>query len=295
MEQYKLIHSLSTADSIVKRNNVDLFMHASYFFLSCLYAKINGFHITLHTDEFGAELLKHAPYNEIIIDIKKPEGLSDKFFAWPKFVALENSPIDAIHIDGDVILRSLYLKDLLWKPTDCICQCEENKLINKLINKMYGKIYNISAEAMKDCWYPEWANRECNIMYNTSVIGLFNNDLRKEWMDTYWKMTKEYKEKGNYIEGSCHDIIVEQQFLRDLIIKKDYSCNFVIDEKEDFDKMNLEASSKGYLHVMNDKRRMLESCLQNIIMINPFLRQEILRMQFILGINKEEYKEIKLI
>jgi hypothetical protein len=61
----RLVHSFST-----KRCKGDkLKVNVWCFTLSCLYAKKSNFEIVLHTDKKGADLLKHAPYDKVIIDL----------------------------------------------------------------------------------------------------------------------------------------------------------------------------------------------------------------------------------
>jgi hypothetical protein len=97
-----LLHSFYTGSN----SEANLFVNVATYTLSCLYAKKSGFTIYLHTDEKGARLLSHCPYDKIIVDLKAEDfPLADILYAAPKLKILEKYPLGTIHIDGDVFFK----------------------------------------------------------------------------------------------------------------------------------------------------------------------------------------------
>lgn len=57
----KIIHSFYNE----KCNDFNIFMYSCYFTLSCLYIKLNGRNISIHTDSKFGELIESCPYEHI--------------------------------------------------------------------------------------------------------------------------------------------------------------------------------------------------------------------------------------
>lgn len=255
----RIVHSFTSSHC----DNESLFMHLCYFILSCLYAKHAGFNIVAHCDERSNQILQIAPYDEIITDL---EGIlapaNSRIYAWGKFEAMKNEDLGNIHIDGDVFLKSPKLIKLLnFDDYDCIVQCLENKGI---FGGDQNPIWRDNAWLFSTCKYPSWANRECNYMYNCGVIGFNNEELKREYFNTYENMVKQYAQTKIDIPGTVPDIIIEQQFLKDLTDARKYNvkCLLPVDNHES---MHNYATSIGYQHVIGgSKRRNLDKCLQAI-------------------------------
>ena len=255
----RIVHSFTSTHC----SNESLFMHLCYFVLSCIYAKNSGFDIVEHCDKRAKEILELAPYDEIITDL---EGVTppanSTIYAWGKFAAMQNEDLGNIHIDGDVFLKSPKLIKLLnFDEYDCIVQCLENRII-------YGGDQNViwrdNASLFNSCKYPDWAKRECNAMYNCGVIGINNAGLKKEYFDTYNDMVKQYKATGLNIPGTVPDIIIEQQFLKDLCEYKGYKVKNLL-PVDNHNSLHSYASSIGYQHLIGDsKHKNLDKCLEVI-------------------------------
>jgi hypothetical protein len=245
-----------------------------YFILSCLYAKENGFYIVLHCDNKTADFLSIAPYDEIITDL---EGIkwpaNDKIFAWGKFEAMKNEPLGAIHIDGDVFLKSPKLKELLkFDKYDCIVQNLEIPGVYYGVSNHYQWDYN--SQCFKDCIYPLWAKRECRSMYNCGIIGFNNQDLKDEYFKTYHNMVNQYNNTGINII-SVPDLIIEQQFLKDLTDYKKYKVKTLLNHKDVYS----HADDIGYQHVLGQiKPKVLDKVLllikkHNIEIYNKLMKK----------------------
>ena len=231
----RLAHSFASE----KCDDKMFYIHMCYFILSCLYAKNSGFELALHCDNKTKDFLEMAPYDEIITDIEGCEWPGKRLYAFGKFIAMKDEPLGTIHIDGDVFLKNPELKNILeFSNYDCIVQNIEWPI------EPWGYLWNESADCFKNCEYPSWAKPLCNEMYNCGVIGINNKELKDLYFDTYNWMAQQYKEKGI----DCHsvpDLIIEQQFLKDLTDHFGYSVKQVLDFED------LSSANKiGYQHVL---------------------------------------------
>jgi hypothetical protein len=166
----------------------------------------------------------------------KPEDfpLSGTLYAAPKLKTLEKYPLGTIHIDGDVFLkRPSLVNELDFSTHDAIVQSIERP-------PLYGWGWAGSASALKNCEYPEWAPRECKAMFNNGILGFNNQELKDEYLQTYWNMYEQFKTKG--IHFGVPDIIIEQQFLFELCKTKGYDVKCLIDG----DKPSESANKIGY-------------------------------------------------
>lgn len=235
----------------------EFYMHMAYFILSCIYAKQNGFEIVLHCDKKTYEILQYAPYDEIILDL---EGIvinvDNRIFAWPKFKVMESEPLGSIHIDGDVLLKSPeLLKRMDFTGYDVIVQnYEEPGGYSKFTTDIEFKkahrgskiIWQKCADILKYCEYPKWAPREIHSMYNCGIIGFNNQDLKKEYFDTYWLMLEEYSKHAVKNIKEHADLILEQQFLYDLCKYKNYKVKEFLDSNKN---LHQQAKELKYQHV----------------------------------------------
>ena len=224
-------------------DDIGFFSQCICFALSSIYAKRSGFNINLHTDKKGYEYLKMCPYDNIYVDLDDIDLPAKRLYAAVKFKVMENYPLGTIHIDGDVLLKNSNLINLLnFDDYDCIVQSVEAPPI-------YGYGWAYSASVWDNCEYPEWANRECKIMYNCGVIGFNNRTLKNEYFTTYWNMYEQFLEKG-IEKSSVPDLIIEQQFLYDLCKSKDYKTKCLIDGNHP----SKSANEIGYQHLIGSSK-----------------------------------------
>ena len=253
--------SLRLVHSFVSRNCDDknLFIHLSYFILSCIYAKKAGFEIALHCDNRTMDILKIAPYDEIINDLENvPSPANKTIYAWSKFKAMENEPLGTIHIDGDVFLKSEGLKDILnFNEYDCIVQSIEhyNTFNNNSKHLFLKNIWEKNTALFMQCKYPVWANRKCESMFNCGVVVFNNQELKNEYFNTYWKMLDLYNKTGLMVYNTTPDIIIEQQFLKDLVEHNKYKVKFVLPYCDSFDELCNNANHINYQHVIGGSKK----------------------------------------
>ena len=244
----RIVHSFTSTNCDDKL----LFVHLTYFVLSCIYAKESGFEVAVHCDNRAKKILEIAPYDEIITDL---EGLlppaNSHIYAWGKFEAMKREPLGTIHIDGDVFLKSKGLQRVLeFAEYDCIVQNIEHLGTYSNGGNVSQMIWEINSAIFNSCQYPQWAKRDCNSMYNCGVIGFNNQELKDEYFDTYTNMVEQYNKTRLNIDKTTPDIIIEQQFLKDLVEYKGYKTKFVLPYCDCFDALCEEANHAHYQHVI---------------------------------------------
>ena len=235
-------------------------LNTFYFALSCIYAKKSGFKINLHTDKRGYRYLKELPYDEIWIDLEDLPN-TKRCFAASKFKALENEPLGVIHIDGDVFIKKPELAHILdFEDNDLIVQSlEERGKFN------YGWGWDRSAFVLSKCTYPEWTSKYLTCMFNNGVLGINNQKLKEEYLNTYWYMLDQYLEKGIDVD-SVPDLIIEQGFLYDLTKARGYKVKYVLNSNRPYSS----ATEIGYQHLLgNAKLREFDTCKRTLFKESP--------------------------
>ena len=236
----RLVHSFSA----VRCTPETLPVHVYTFTLSAVYAKLNGFEIVLHTDKVGAHYLQYAPYDEIIVDLGTPPD-DKRIFAWCKFVAMNNEPIDSIHIDGDVFIKKPMYDLLALKDEDILCQNLEQIGIFPYQESCWDK----ESYAWRNCKYPLWMPRVFNRMYNCGIISFKDKKIRDEYYKLYNDMMNDF-----YINGKSTDcipeLVSEQKLLYDFAEHKNLKVKCLLDLHE----LNTSANKIGYQHLLGSAK-----------------------------------------
>ena len=160
----RFVHSLWPSPSLNERWGFDaktaIITNIWYYSLSVAYLKKLGQKIVLHTDNFGQECLNHIPYDEIYLTIENevPKDICPIMWACSKFYALKNEPLESIHIDGDVFIKSQKCLDMINAGSfDLFCQGKKILISGKnkyliLFTKIMMLIYNtwISPKELKN-------------------------------------------------------------------------------------------------------------------------------------------------
>ena len=243
----KLIHSFKTLNKDTKFYNL-IWCTA----LSCLYAKESGFNIKLYTDSIAYEYLKYLPYDEIEVSLDDL-SIVKSIYANSKYEALKNEPLDSIHIDCDVFIKSKNFKnELNFENNDLIVQSLEqyivldNTLRNTLLDFWQSAIDNVIPY-----YKPDWVKDYPDKMYNCGIIGFNNQELKNEFIKQYEEGIKILNTHNDKIKGNLLiDVVVEQQYLYDLCKFKNYKVKKVFDLKD----LQQEAIIKGYQHLIGDSK-----------------------------------------
>lgn len=252
-------------------SNKSFAVHMFYFALSCVYAKRSGFNIRLHCDKETYEVLKHCPYDEIVVDLVPTDCPHSCIYAWPKFKAMENEDLGNIHIDGDVFLKSSGLQEILsYNGNDVIVQGKE-------VYDSHFKCWTITKKLCNQLMYPKFLKTELLEMYNCGTVGINNKELKDEYFKIYWDCINYLKVKLNpdnsrdIFELQCiPDIVYEQQVLQDLCEYKGYTTKFVIPSASKHDLIDY-ANEIGYQHVLGGKykEQNLHFCTQILSHLAP--------------------------
>lgn len=271
----RLVHSFASQ----KCSEENFKMHMCYFILSCLYAKNSGFEIVLYCDKKTEDFLKIAPYDEIHPILEGIEWPANgRIYAWSKFFAMANEPLGSIHIDGDVFLKDpKLLEKLNFDNYDCIVQSLETPFVYGADSR---NCWEECRKCFDSCEYPIWAKRLCNEMYNCGIVGINNQELKDEYFKTYWLMLERYNKTGIDID-SVPDIIIEQQFLKDLTDYKRYKVKKLLRTYE----FQQDAINLGYQHLIGlSKMENLDRILKLIKKKDKNIYKKIMLKYY--GINK---------
>lgn len=245
MSKIRLTTSLWTTPMFEGRWNIDSLNQFKNTLLMCAlcvtYAKKNGAHITMHTDDKGYEILSKFGYDEIFSDLNELDNTiktsSTVMWAGGKIIALENEPLGTIHIDNDVfITKSECIENMIERNTgDFIFQHVETT------NYKEQKIF-------KDIITNTHINKDyaCCV----GIIGFNSEEARKIYIDNYryWFNNLEFDKNGdNNINA---DLIVEQLFLYNMMDDMGFIGNDLIGDLrvETVFSVQRKSSQIGYKH-----------------------------------------------
>lgn len=239
-------------------NDFAIFCQATYFTLSCLYAKQIGIDITLFTDRTFGEVV--YPYNKIdyIFENIDAPNIDPLVWAWPKFVALDYCDRDTIHIDGDVFLQKHLCKQILTNINcDVLVQSQEQF-------QEHNNAWTSTFEQIKHLNFPEWIEKEIpKTMPNNGILCVKNEKLWDDYKKLYWSMAEQCIPGFITANGFCvPDIIFEQSFLEKLCEKDNYNIQYLFgtNEKE----ISINSKLFGYSHICGGKKSLLKYTLKVI-------------------------------
>lgn len=240
MSKTRLVHSFYTGHCSEEQLEALVWTYA----LSALYAHRSGFEIVLHTDELGAKILRHAPYDKIVCSIGEPPA-DGRLFAWPKFHAMASEPEGSIHIDGDVFLKKETLQDLLtFDDCDIIVQSVEKQGEPPYYAPWTNEMY-----AFRDVEYPQWMNRQLLKMYNCGVVGFKDKNTMHEYHSHYWHLIEQFCMKGRTVE-CVPDLVAEQQLLYEFARHKGLKVKTLLSPSVTKE----EANTLGYQHLLGGSK-----------------------------------------
>lgn len=245
-----------------------------YYTTSVAYLKMLGQTIELHTDDFGKKCLDHIPYDKINLTLNSiPQNIKPYIWAYGKFWALKKCSLNAIHIDGDVFIKSQKCLNLInQKNCDLLIQCHEF-VINP--DKWHHGIYETASDALSSIKYPVWSNRNGQNAYNTGIIKFNNNQFKKAYIDNYLQyaaICSDSKKVCNKCSDKdvAPDLVIEQQFIYDLACKMNISVNKLIDWCD----ATRSATAIGYQHILGKEKYKLDiiqKCKQTLYHLNTDL------------------------
>lgn len=154
--------------------------------LSVVYIKKNKHVIVLHTDSIGKKMLDFLPYNEIYATLDNiPEHVHPSFFAYGKMQAMENEPLNSIHIDNDVFLKEKIVYDL-------IRDCKYDLLVQhtEICDEYdrFCKFYKDNPDFIKTLGLDPNFNKS----YNTGILNFRNQELKDLFIYNYKQIVEHY-------------------------------------------------------------------------------------------------------
>ena len=247
------------------------------FSLSMEYVRRNNHEIVLFTDNFGAEIFADLGYDKIYNDLNCLEkmNLHERFWAAGKIIALQNSPVGDVHIDGDVFLKNEQLcRDILNKDCDLIAQNAESAFING-VDTHYCFIYSALEKIVPDL--QKFITKE-RYGLNCGVVGFQNAELKDKFCSGYFEnMVKIHAhDLKTMSEISTPDLICEQLFLMQCARESNAKVELLLDSE--WSEYGQQIADKiGYCHLIGNSKYTYLPEVKNILQkINPELYEKVL-------------------
>ncbi len=261
MSPLRIFHTLWTKPLKEERTPVTLLCYA----ISFHYAKQMGAEVVLHTDTLGAKMLSFLPYDEVYIDLDDIPDNITRFWAYGKLYATKQEPLGSVHIDGDVFLKNPMLAEYFSADHDLLTQSEEGD------DWRTDYTYELSQAAIGIDDLPNGVSLFYPKSYNCGVVQINNADLKKKYLDTYFKAVElsladptyegrvkkiidRFGDKGSIIP----DIITEQQFLHE--IAQDYKTQTILNGN-----IRMDALTKGYTHLCTAAKYEMQNEIEKML------------------------------
>lgn len=261
MKDIVFIHTNWTKPALNSRWNIDSFdqilNNIWYYSLSTAYLKKIGQRIELHTDDFGEKCLNHIPYDKINLTLNSiPTSIKPYIWAFGKFWALNQCPLNTVHIDADVFIKSnkcINKLHSLLENSDAVFQCHE---FVTNINDWPYPIYKSATDAIAPLRYPKWANVNGQDAYNTGLIIFNNVKYKTKFINEYFNNANECSVISDIVKTCennafiCPDLVIEQQFIFDMANYKNYNIGLLINWPD----CKNSANEIGYQHVIGKEK-----------------------------------------
>ena len=222
--------------------------------LSLAYAHRNGYRVRMHTDGFGAELLKDFGYDALLTTLDEiPGSVPTELFAAGTFFALRAEGTGKVHIDTDVFLKKPGVLDAFYRNgnVDGICQMEEDMSLVDHSDKI---------QHMHVMGYPATTRPGWHGSMNTGIVGFNNAELMRRYMGNYFDALKIYTaerfaayKRANGDANLYFDFVLEQIELSFLSLG--YNVYTLLPTKN----CSSVANKIGYQHLMGEMKWSEES------------------------------------
>jgi len=224
-------------------------------------AKRLGIEIVLHTDDYGAKLFEHVPYDEVYLTLNGHD-IDAQFWASGKMIALQHEPLGSCHLDLDAWIKGAKCRDVVFGSTkDLIVQSAENAFDVYEPNKKFvfdhGHV-NISGYIdMKQA-------RKSVEAYNCGLVRINNPQLKDKYLQLYWKIIHELDRKqppGLHEKYCIPDLVAEQWLLFQLCKQHGFHVECICDG------FNQDAKARdiGYAHLISEQKYEVDNELRNIL------------------------------
>ena len=276
----RFVHSLSTRPLKLNAYNTgvwDMFLgNLAYYALSFSYIKNLGHEIVFYGDEISTRIFDVIPYDEIHNTLDNiSSDVHPRFWAAAKIKALENEELGAVHIDGDVFIKSPKCVDIISQPVDLVTQCKEDAVSYQKDAPIFWSDKEFCLERGLDL--------EKIGAYNTGVLCFNNQELKDKFIKGYWDLAKHFSQKFWYVLDIQNfytpDLISEQVFVRQ--VSEDYKTGCVLGDipLEHFQDAVDRSNEIGYQHVLtNNKFKITDRCMDVLSKTNPELHKKISKL-----------------
>lgn len=271
----RFIHSLSTRPlRLQSQYGVDairrLASNICYFSLSVAYIKRLGLPIALHTDTFGAAVLAHLPYDEVLLTLDDmPSTAHPRFWAAGKMWAIEADGPGCVHIDGDLFVKKADLADrILNTPADAVVQNFESGEWNRHEAERFRPIScGLAAEGI--C-------TDSMFSFNTGILGINNPDLMAEYIRRYKLIvataSRDLADNLDADSGAVPDLVAEQANFFQCCRQMKMTVEEILPP---FGSDYSVCKDMGLQHVLGDQKfNHLPQCLATLKKINPDIHRK---------------------
>lgn len=249
----RFIHSFSTRPLSVDLYGYDALRRMAgniwYFALSVAYLRRLGVKAVLHTDTLGAALLGHLPYDEVRLTLDDmPASIHPRFWAAGKVWALMAEPVGAIHIDGDVFIKSdKVLRHIDSQRWDFLAQHFES-------SEWYEK-ENVVFDMDLPFIERQGIRPHDNGAYNTGVIAFGSEELRDSYCRAYRLCAAHFSAVARgVLDGDnmlTPDVIIEQRHAFQICKRCNARVSLILPSASS---LKEQANAIGYQHVLTGRK-----------------------------------------
>lgn len=269
----RFVHSFSTRPLSINLYNTDdvqrTIGNIVYYATSLAYLKNLNQTVVLHTDTKGMEMLDYLPYDEIHLTLDEiPNTISPRFWAAGKFYAMEKEPLNSVHIDGDVFIKTQTLIDMI-----------ENQKYDLIVQNVEdGKIYRECAKLIyaEQEWFTNLGiDINDTSAYCTGIVGFNNQELKTKFIESYKKTITFFSEKYPILLKKnmflTPDLVCEQLMIEHL--SRDYKVYTLLRISDENPQLIIEdAKNIGYQHTLTiSKFKHLDKCWTTLKNISPII------------------------
>lgn len=234
----RFVHSYWTALQS-KNRSIDLICSA----YSVTKVHQAGYKIVLYTDDYGKELLKDVPYDEVFVTLNNLQNsINPHIWSASKFISMQQEPLDSIHIDNDVFLYNTKLlkipKNVKFLAQHRIPNNDDYDFVRRYIKKAtVGKVN-----------YPMDWDWKCKDCLHLGSFAFNDQQLKDKIINTYVDLAQQITK---HIPNTLFEInlprfipnlLLEENFLG--MYTKDIPIKFICD----WNKLNPCEPNEQYEH-----------------------------------------------
>jgi len=224
-------------------------------------AKRLGIEIVLHTDDYGAKLFEHVPYDEVYLTLNGHD-IDAQFWASGKMLALAHEPLGSCHLDLDAWIKGTACRNLVFGSTkDLVVQSKEDAFAvydpNKKFVFDHGRVDISKVIDMRQA-------RKSAEAYNCGLVRINNQQLKDKWLELYWKIIHELDRKqppGLHERYCIPDLVAEQWVLFHLCKQHGFRVQCICDGFNQDQK----AREIGYAHLISEQKYEVDDELRKIL------------------------------